>query len=740
MRSPLAPSLLLVVLLAACGGAEPPASAPSPVAAPAPPTAPTAEPPAPSPTTTSRYPAAPRGDTVDDYHGIKVPDPYRWLEDMDSAQTRAWITAENAITDAFFANVPGKASLRARIAELSNADQYGLPRRRGGRYFWAHNTGDQEQWVLYTARTLDETPKVLLDPNVISPDGSLAWAGWDVSRDGKTLAYELSAAGGDWKKVRLRDVATGKDLPDELEGLKYYKPAFSRDGKGLYYSRFPTPPAGKELTEPDHDCTVYFHAIGTGASQDKIVYARKDQPSWQFRPSPTRDGRWLVLEIGDGEVGDRGEEQIVAIDLSKPLAPPVAIVDHFEADYVYLGAEGSRLYLRTTKDAPKKRVVSYDLAARTPASAWKEVVPEGPNPIDDASLAGHKLIVTSLADAHTAAAMYELSGKKLRDVALPGIGTAYGFGAEPEDTETFFGFTSFTTPSSVLRLDLATGAVTPWKSVTVPLDPASLETTLVFYPGKDGTKIPMFLTRKKGAPRDGASPTLLYAYGGFGLSSTPFFWPGMAAWVGAGGTFAVAGIRGGGEYGEGWHKVAIKAKKQVSYDDLAAAGEWLVSSGITSRAHLGVFGISNGGLNAGVMVTERPDLFGAVAAIAGPHDHVRFPLFGEGAGWESDFGSPDVPEELRAMLAVSPLHNVRPGAHYPPTLIVTADHDVRVAPLHSYKFAAAMQWGQAGDAPVLLRVETTSGHGGGTRRSAQIDQESELVAFFAKTLGLPAHE
>jgi prolyl oligopeptidase len=685
-------------------------------------------------------PAAPRGDVVDDYHGIKVADPYRWLEDMDSAQTRAWVTAENALTDSFFASVPGKAPLHARVAALSNADEYGRPSHLGGRYFWPHNTGQQEQWVLYTARTLDEKPQVLLDPNVISPDGSLAWAGSKVSRDGKTLAYELSKAGGDWKTVRLRDVATAKDLPDELEGLKYYQPAFSGDGKGLYYSRFPTPPAGKELTEPDHDCAVYYHAIGTPASQDKVVYARKDQPSWQFRPSTTRDAHWLVLEIGDGEVGDRAEEQILAIDLTKPGAPPVAVVDHFEADYVYLGAEGSKLYLRTTKDAPKKRVVSYDLAARPPASPWKEVVAEGPNPIDDASLVGHKLIVTWLADAHTVAAMYDLSGKKLRDIALPGIGTAYGFGGAPEDTETFFGFTSFTTPSSVLRVDLASGAVKPWRSVTLPLDPASLETTQVFYPGKDGTKIPMFVTRKKGAPKDGASPTLLYAYGGFGVSTTPFFWPAMVAWVDAGGTFAVASIRGGGEYGEAWHRAAIKTTKQVSYDDLAAAGEWLASSGITSRAHLGIFGISNGGLNAGVMVTQRPDLFGAVAALAGPHDGVRFPLFGEGAGWESDFGSPDVPEELRAMLARSPLHNARPGTPYPPTLIVTADHDVRVAPMHSYKFAAAMQWAQSGDAPILLRVETTSGHGGATRRSAQIDQESELVAFFAKELGLALRE
>lgn len=576
---------------------------------------------------------------------------------------------------------------------------------------------------------------MLLDPNALSSDGQLAWEGWAVTRDGATLAYGLAEGGGDWTSWHLRDVATKRDLPDVLEHVKYYGVSFTRDGKGLYYSRFPAPPAGKELSEPDHDCKVYYHAVGTSSADDRVVYERPDHPTWQFEPTVTEDGRWLVIEIGDGQVGDRGQEQVAVLDLTRPGTKPIALVDAYEAEYLFAGSVGSTLFFQTTKDAPKKRVVAVDARSVSP-HAWKEIVPEGPNAVDWATTAGGQLFVGTLADAHSAVAAYDLHGKKLRDVDLPGIGTADGFAGLSTDTETFYVYRSFTTPLAAYRYDVKTGRSTLWRAAKVPIDPSSLETTQVFYPSKDGTKIPMFLTSQRGQPEGAPRPTLLYAYGGFDISTTPFFWAAMAAWADAGGTFAVANIRGGGEYGEAWHQAAVKTKKQVSYDDFMAGAEYLVTSGRTTRERLGAFGVSGGGVMIGVVLTEHPELFGAVAALAGPHDLVRFPLFGQGAGWQGDFGSPDVPEELRALLAISPVHNARPGKHYPPTLLVTADHDVRVAPLHSYKFAAALQWAQAGDAPILLRVETISGHGGGTTASSQVDQDAELLAFFGNTLGL----
>jgi prolyl oligopeptidase len=533
----------------------------------------------------------------------------------------------------------------------------------------------------------------------------------------------------------VRDVATRRDLPDELASLKYYPPAFTKDGKGLYYSRFPAPAPGKEISATDHDCKVYFHAIGTPASADPIVYERPDHPSWQFRPRITEDGRYLVIEIGDGEVGDRGQEQLVYLDLADPHPKPAALIDTFDAEYLFLGSRGPVFYVQTTLDAPKKRIVAID--TRAPARAkWKEIVKAGDNAIDAAYLVGKQILVTELRDAHTAVVAYDLDGKKIRDLALPGLGTAYGFGGRAGDADTYYAYESLSSPGVVHRYDLATGASTPWRAPKLAFDPGALETTQVFYPSKDGTKIPMFLTARKGTPRDGTSPTLLTGYGGFGASMTPYFDPKHIAWIERGGTLAMANLRGGGEYGEAWHQVAMRTHRQIVYDDFLAAAGWLVAERVTSRERLGSFGTSGGGLLVAAVLMQRPDLFGAVAPIAGVHDMIRFPLFGEGAGWQGEMGSPDDPAELRALLATSPLHNVRPAARYPATLVVTGDHDVRVTPLHSYKLAAAMQAAQAAPAPVLLRVRTTAGHGGATRKSAHLDDDAELLAFFARYLGM----
>jgi prolyl oligopeptidase len=729
---------LALLLLAAPGGCadelpQPATPTPATLAA-------LASPPAPMhPKPAFVYPPARLGDVVDDYHGLKVPDPYRWLEDLDSPETRDWITAENRLTDSVLGAFPGRDALRARLADLQRYSKFGLPVRRGTSWFWTQRDPEQEQSVVYTAAAPDAPATILVDPNAISPDGKLAFEGFSPSAHGNRLAYGMAAGGGDWQVWRVRDVKTGKDLPDELSGIKYYAPQLTPDGAGVYYSRFPAPQPGKELSETDHDCKVYFHAMGTPVTADAVVYERPDHPSWQFEPHLSRDGRLLVIAIGDGQVGDRGQEQIVTLDVSRRGAKPATIVDTFDAEYELAGARGTTLYFKTTAGAPKKRVVAIDTAASPGgggANHFKLIVPEGPDAIEEAVVVGDRLLVTTLKDAHHALAVYDLSGKKVRDVELPGLGTAWAAGGGPEDTEAFYGFQSFTSPWAVFRHDLSRGTSKLWRSPKVAFSPPDFETKQVFFPSKDGTKVPMFVTAKKGHDSDGKSPTLLSGYGGFGISTTPELDTSMIAWIERGGVFAVANIRGGGEYGEAWHRAAIRENKQVTFDDFIAAAEWLVQSGVTAKDKLGIFGRSGGGLLVGAVAVQRPDLFGAVAPLAGVHDMLRFSLFGQGAGWEGDLGSPDVPAELKSLRAYSPLHNVRPGTSYPAMYLVTADHDVRVAPLHSYKFAAALQAAQTGAHPILLRVETTSGHGGGTTVSSRVDQSAELLGFFEYALGV----
>jgi prolyl oligopeptidase len=636
---------------------------------------------------------------------------------------------------ASIAGLAGRAALRARITELVSYESYRTPVRRGGRYFWTHSDGKQNQAVVWTATALGATPTVLLDPNTIASDGSLAFVGLAASQDGRRVAYGLATGGGDWQTWHVRDVATARDLPDQLEHIKYYRPAFTRDGSGLYYSRFPAPQPGKELVETDHDCRVYYHRIGTPVANDAVIYERPDHPTWQFDVKITSDGRYLVITTGDGEVGDRGQELVSYLDLQHPGAKPVALIDSYDAEYVLLDNDGPVFYFRTTLDAARKRVIAID--TRNPArAAWQTIVPEGANAIQATSLAGRQIFVTTLADAHHAVAAYDLHGKKLRDVALPGLGSAPGFEGGRDARETFYLFASFTVPGAVYRYDLATGASTLWKAPAVPFDASAFETRQVFFPGKDGTKVPMFLTAKRGLALDGTNPTILTAYGFGGISSTPRFDPTKIAWLEHGGVLALVNIRGGGEYGEAWHLAARRTHRQVAYDDFLAAAEWLIANHYTSSAHLGATGGSAGGMLVAGAMMQRPDLFGAVMPLAGVHDLLRFQLFGQGAGWQGDLGSPDDPEEFAALRATSPLHNVRAGTHYPAVLVVTADHDVRVAPLHSYKLAAALQAAQAGPAPVLMRVETQSGHGGGTTRAQAIEQQTERLAFFAAHLGL----
>jgi prolyl oligopeptidase len=687
----------------------------------------------PPPATTSPYPDAPRGDVVDTLHGVKIADPYRWLEEMDSQQTRDWVAAQNALADKHVATLANRDALRKRIGELMSYEKNGVPYERGGRYFWTFHDGKSGQPVVLSATSLDGKPTTVVDGNQLSSDGSLVYAGFVAGP--KYVAYGVAPGGGDWTTWRIRDLATGRDLADELKHVKYYHPVFDRAGTGIYYSRFPAPKPGTELTATDRDCKVFFHQIGTPADKDVVVYERPAQPTEQFQLRRSRDGRYLVIEIGDGQVGDRGLEQIAYLDMTKRGAKVQTLVDKYDAEYVYVGSDGPLLYFKTSLEAPNKRVIAID--TRAPArDKWKTIVPNGELAIEDVSIVGKQLLVSRLKDAHTAITAYDLRGKQLRDVTLPGIGTAFFAGGDPAAKHAFYYFASPTIPGAIYRHDLKSGASTPWRTPKVPFDPSLFETKQIFFASKDGTKVPMFVTAKKDIALDGKRPTVMTGYGWGGISSLPMFDGTKIAWLERGGVMVTVNVRGGGEYGEAWHFAARREKRQVQIDDFIAAAEWLIANKYTSPPHLGMTGGSGGGTLVATTVVQRPELFGAVVPFAGVLDLLRFHLFGQGAGWQGDMGSPDDPTQFAALAELSPYHNLKRGTHYPAMLVVTADTDVRVAPLHSYKFAAALQHAQGGSAPVLLRVETKSGHGGGGTLAQKIGQRADMMAFLAQHLGL----
>jgi prolyl oligopeptidase len=689
---------------------------------------------------TGHYPEAPRGPVVDDYHGVKVPDPWRWMEDLDSPQTRAWVKAEAELTDSYLAKIPERQSIKSRLTDLLNFEKFGIPFHKGARYFYTHNTGLQQQSVLLTTGGLNGKPTVAFDPNALSSDGKLAIVGYVASPDGSLIAYGVSQGGSDWTDWHIRNITTGHDLPDIIRWTKYYHPIFSHDGKGLYYAAFPAPAPGEELRARDLGHAVFYHALGENQAADRKLFARPDHPDWQFEPHLTSDGRWLIVAVGEGEVGDKGLENIYALDLQNS-APAIPIAEGFDASYIYSGSDRGLVYFQTTLSAPRGRVIAIDPA--NPARAnWKEIVPETSDALDVASgsvsLVGHRLIIRCLHDAASKVTIYSLDGKTEREVALPGRGTAAGFGGEPEDRETFYSYADALTPPAIFSLNLETGESQPYRVPAVSFNRSAFESEQVFYPGKDGTRIPMTLVHKKGIRLDGQNPVLLYGYGGFGISILPHFDPTRIAWLERGGIFAVANIRGGGEFGEEWHRQAIREHKQIVFDDFIRAAEWLISQHYTSTPKLAIEGASNGGLLMGACLTQRPDLFGAVAAYVGVMDMLRFDLFGQGAGWVGDFGSPQNPDDFKFLRAYSPYHNVRPGTRYPATLVITGDHDARVMPAHSFKFAAALQAAQTGPAPILLRVRLSTGHGAGPTTSQVIEEKADAYAFLMKNLGMIA--
>jgi prolyl oligopeptidase len=677
------------------------------------------------------YPESPRVEQVDEYHGVKVADPYRWLEDLDSQQTRDWVSAQNRLTSAYLAAIPEREPIRKRLTELWNYERYTVPIQHGGRYFFTRNDGLQNQNALYRVDTLGGAPKLVLDPNTLSQDGTIAMTGWSVSEDGKLLAYGLSSGGSDWQEWRVRDVETGRDLPDVLKWVKFSLAAWTHDDKGFFYSRYDEPREGRPLEEANFYQKLYYHRIGTPQSADELVYQRPDSKEMGFIAAVTEDGRYLVIQAWKGTETENG---IFYKDLQQPGSKVVELLDRFDAAYGFIDNDGPVFWVQTDLGAPRGRVIAIDV--RDPArEKWRELIPQGTETLQGVTCLNDTFMALYLKDAHSQVRQFDLSGKPLREVELPGLGSAEGFTGRRKDRETFFSFSSFTAPGTIYRYDLETGRSSVFRRPEIKgFDPGQYETKQVFFPSKDGTRIPMFLTYKKGLKLDGSNPTYLYGYGGFNVSVVPAFSTAHLVWMERGGVYAVANLRGGGEYGEDWHQAGMKLKKQNVFDDFIAASEWLIANGYTSRRKLAIAGYSNGGLLTAACMVQRPDLYGAVIVGVGVLDMLRFNKFTIGWGWTSDYGSPENPAEFKALYAYSPYHNLKPGTAYPPTLITTADHDDRVVPAHSFKFAAAIQRDNGGPNPTLIRIETRAGHGGGKPTSKKIDEAADELSFLFNAL------
>jgi prolyl oligopeptidase len=678
------------------------------------------------------YPKPRRGDQVDDYHGVKVADPYRWLEDTDAAETHAWVEAENKVTFGYLDQIPYRPAIRERLTKLWNYERYGIPEMEGGRYFYDHNSGLQNQGVLLVAESLNAEPRVLLDPNTLSADGTVALAGRAISDDGKLMAYGIATSGSDWNEWHVRDVDSGKDLPDVLHWVKFSGASWTKDDKGVFYSRYDEPKGGASLRDANYFHKLYYHRLGTPQSEDKLIYERPDNKELGFAGSVTDDGHYLIIHVWQGT---SPKSRVYYKDLTQPDTQVVRLLDDFDAAYNFIDNDGPVFWFKTDLDAPRGRLLAIDI--RHPErSNWKTVVPQSADKLESVGVVNNSFLLGYLKDARTEVRVYDLDGKFLRNVDLPGIGTADGFGGKRKDKETFYAYTSFVSPAKIYRYDPEAGKSSVFRQPKVDFDPSLYETKQVFYNSKDGTRVPMFLTYKKGLKLDGQNPTLLYAYGGFDISLTPFFSVPNLVWLEMGGVYAQPNLRGGGEYGEEWHAAGTKLHKQNVFDDFIAAAEWLIANKYTSTPKLAISGRSNGGLLIGACETQRPDLFGATLPGVGVMDMLRFHKFTIGWAWTSDYGSSDNPDEFKALYAYSPLHNIKPGTKYPPTFIVTADHDDRVVPGHSFKFAATMQADQAGAAPVLIRIETKAGHGAGKPISKQIDEVGDELSFVARNLGM----
>ena len=678
------------------------------------------------------YPEAPRRETVDDYHGTEVADPYRGLEDLDSDATRVWVESENAITNAYLAAIPARDHLKARLTELWDYEKFGVPFEEGGRYFYNYNTGLQNQGVLYSTRELDDQGSVLLDPNSLSGDGTIALGGLAITDDGKKMAYALSEAGSDWTTWHVRDVETGEDAPDLIRWSKFSGAEWTPEGDGFFYGRFPEPKEGDDLKAANYYAKLYCHKLGTSQEDDVLIWEDPEHKDWRADPTVTDDGEYLIFTVGRGT---DSKYRVLYRPLADPKAEPVHLVGEFDNDYTFIDNLGPKLLFRTDNDAPRGRVVAIDVE-HPEESSWDAVIPQADETLEYVNRVGDRLFAVYLKDARSQVKVFDLAGKSLGEVELPGLGTVSGFGGDRDSTETFYSFGSYTRPTTIYRYDMESGDSTIHKAPEVAFDPDQYETSQVFYESKDGTEIPLFLSHKKGLELGKDTPCLLYGYGGFNISIQPSFSPVNLAWMEAGGVFAVANLRGGGEYGEDWHQAGTKLNKQNVFDDFIAAAEYLIAEGITSTPKLAIEGRSNGGLLVGACMTQRPDLYGATLPGVGVMDMLRFHKFTIGWAWTDDYGSSDDPEQFAAIYKYSPLHNIKPGTCYPPTLVTTADHDDRVFPAHSFKFAATLQAAQACENPTLIRIETRAGHGAGKPTSKIIEEAADKLAFLVKELDM----
>lgn len=679
----------------------------------------------------AEYPKPKKVDQKDTYHGQVVSDPFRWMETSDTPDLVSWIDAQNKITDSYLAGITQRDSIKERLTKIWNYERYSAPSKRGKNYFYSKNDGLQNQSVMYIASSIDDPGRVFFDPNKLSTDGTVALNGTSFTDDGKLMAYAVSTAGSDRTEWKVRDVETGKDLPDTLRPNRQGGVSWLKDNSGFFYSRFPDAVKGQELKGAAFDQKLYFHKLGTPQSEDYVVYERPDDREYFVGGGVSEDGNWLMIYVGKGT---SRKNMVYFKNLTAEKAPITPLIDKIEADYTFLGNDGSTFYFRTDKGAPKGKIVKVDALAKTPV--WTDVIPEVEETLGGVSFINNQFVVNYLKNAYTQIKIYETSGKFVRDVALPGIGSAGGFGGRREDHETFYSYSSYNTPPTIFRYNMKTGESKQFRQAKVDIVPDNYEVKQQFFKSKDGTSVPMFIVHKKGLKLDGTNPTLLYGYGGFNISQTPGFSAARMVWLDMGGIYVVVNLRGGAEYGEAWHEAGTKLKKQNVFDDFIGAAEWLISNKYTSSKKLAIQGGSNGGLLVGAVLNQRPELFGAALPAVGVMDMLRFTQFTVGRAWTSDYGSPENPDEFKALYAYSPLHNIKPGTKYPATMVTTADHDDRVFPAHSFKYTATLQEAQGGEAPILIRIETKAGHGAGKPTSKMIQEQADIYGFLVKSLDI----
>jgi prolyl oligopeptidase len=679
-------------------------------------------------------PTTRKSDVIETLHGVQIPDPYRWLEDDNAPETLEWVKAQNAHTRAYLDALPARAALRSEIEAVWNYAKMSAPTRRAGVELYSYNDGLQNQAVLYwrPVGAPHSEARVALDPNVASEEGVWALKSAKLSPEGRFMAYQYAKAGSDWAEIKVRDLMTGQDLTDHLEWVKFSGLSWAKDGSGFYYSRYDAPKEGEALTGVNYYQKLYFHTLHSPQTEDTLIYARSDQKEWGFDGHVSEDGRLLIISVWQGA---SEKNQVFYKRLDRPHSPVTPLVDNFEASFSFLGNEGDTLWFKTDLNAPKGRVVSINLSSADPA-AFKTLIPEAEEAMEFAQAVGGRFVVGYLRHAASTLKVFTLDGRFERELPLPGIGSASALKGHMNSAEATFTFTGFTSPGAVYTYTFESGEVTPLFKPTLDVDLSTLTTRQIFATSKDGTKVPAFVVHSKDLDLTKPHPTLLYAYGGFNISLTPYFKPDLLPWLKRGGVYVVANLRGGGEYGEAWHKAGMKGNKQNVFDDFIAVAEHLIAEGVTSAPQLAIHGGSNGGLLVGAVLNQRPELFGAAVPAVGVMDMLRFHKFTIGWAWVPEYGSPDNPDDFKVLKAYSPLHTLKRGASYPPVMVMTADHDDRVVPAHSFKYTAALQAAQGGKAPILIRIDSKAGHGAGTPTAKLIDSKADLWAFLAESLGL----